>query len=199
MATEKRLWTKQSIINLTAKYGIVKVDNVGDTMQHTVESVSSAFDVQKKDGTTVMEFGSEDTVLQKKIVTFKAITELGHRFHKAKLREAQALEAAGDAEGASELYQQYLNGARLSASILSTYPSWNIDLVRGDKVKVDIINFEDKLLKGDNVRVMPAVKAASVGNLFTSLFDGEDEEEDVETETEDEKKPAAKGKVPAEM
>lgn len=187
MANERRFLTKDAIINITAKYGIVRPDNVGDVMQHTVESVSAPFDVKTKEGKTVNEFGSEDALLQKKIVTFKAISEFGHRFHKAKLKEAYALELEGKAEEADALYQQYLNGARFSASILSTQPAWTLDIVRNDRMKVDVVNFEDRILRGENIREMAAVKAGSIGNMFTSLFDEDADEETPSTpETQDE-------------
>lgn len=178
MATVKNPLTLASIKNITAKYGVVKASNVGDAMKHTIESVSSPFDVKNGAGELVQEFGNEGMILRKKIITFKAISEVGHAFAGKLIAEAFAAEKAGDADAAHELYQEYLNKARFTASILSTEPSFNLDIQRGDRVSVEVEVYEGEkgnILRGTGktLRVIAPVEAAkaNLDSFFTSIED----------------------------
>lgn len=178
MATIKNPLTLASIKNITAKYGVVKSSNVGDVMKHTIESVSNPFDVKNGAGELVSEYGNSDSILRKKIVTFKAISEVGHAYAAKLIAEAFAAEKAGDADAAHELYQEYLNKARFSTSILSTEPGFELDLQRGDRVSVEVEEYEGEkgnILRGTGktLRVIAPVEAAkaNLDSFFTSIED----------------------------
>lgn len=179
----------QTVRNITNKYGYVTPDNVGDTMEHTVERISLPFDVKNKAGELVMEARNEGIVLQKKIITFKAISSVGHDFHKSKLAEGYQLEKSGDAQAAHWMYQEYLDGARFSANILSSDAAWNLDIQRNDKVKVEVELFEGegnaRILRGTGktLRIQAAIKAARFNaaatfDAITAIADPEANEAD---------------------
>lgn len=141
--------TLKSIQNITSKYGLVTPAEAGQTIKQTVERMGAAFDVTKgEDKAPVFEYGNEGMILRKKVITFKAISSIGHDFHRSKLIEAYKLEQAKDAQGAHVLYQEYLDGARFSASVLSTEQPFNYDLTNGDEVKVKVEIWDDKIIRG---------------------------------------------------
>lgn len=162
--------TLKSIQNITAKYGLVTPAEAGQTIKQTVERMGAAFDVTKgEDKAPVFEYGNEGMILRKKVITFKAISSIGHDFHRSKLIDAYKLEQAGDAQGAHVLYQEYLDGARFSASVLSTEQPFNFDLTNGDEVKLKVEIWDDKIIRGTGktIKLMaPKEVAAFNGAAF---------------------------------
>ena len=191
MATNKLILTKKIVERMTANYGVVTTDQVGEGRKiHVVSQMSSAFNVENKDGDTVMEYGNTGAILQKKLINFKAISMEGHKANLAILREAVELEEDGDAEGASALYQKYLNAARFSCSVLSTEPAFNLDLSDGDEVTIRVESYTNDagsiFLRGNgrSLKVKEATAAPMFkGSIFDSITAIADDTQDTPEET----------------
>lgn len=187
-AQPSRLLNFDAILRITAKYGYVTPDMRSAKL--TVESVSKPLDVKKgaNRDEAVLEYGTTDTLLRKRIVTFSSISQWGHEYHQDKVAKAKALEAT-DPQAAHELYQAYLDGARISGELLSSNAkTFNMDLQKYDECVCQIVAItteNGKLLRvdGNTIRVKEvAAPAKFVGFGAAPMVDttGAAEAEEVE-------------------
>lgn len=192
MATNKQ---RQSIDSKRAmaffnSRGLVKVAHVGKRFKFFVSTNGNIIDVTDKEGNMVREINNADVVLRKKIFNIKANSEAAVlAAPNAQLRrDALAAEKAGDAEKASELFNQFLNKVQFSFSVLSTSKLFDT-LTGGMEITAEVqevVTDNGKLLTLDPSSIT-IVETESIGkNSNTMLWTGDEPEEEEETEDEEE-------------
>jgi hypothetical protein len=120
MSTTQRKMTSASVKAIMSKRTIVTNEHVGHKVKITVQGDGNVIDVKDKAGELVMSAVEEGTVLQKKIFNCRAASALAMRNPRniEFLKAGLAAEKAGDAEGAHENFNKYLNATQISFGVL---------------------------------------------------------------------------------
>jgi hypothetical protein len=100
---------------------------VGKRVILTVQSPGTEIEVKNKEGENVMEAGTDDTLLMKKIFNCKAnsAVAIANDRNREILKSANELEKSGSIDKAHDGYNDYLNKVQLSFSVLSTQSIFN--------------------------------------------------------------------------
>src|SRR5882672_10572202 len=122
MSTTQRLLTSASVKSIMSKRDLVKSTHVGKKVVFTIQGNGNTIDVKDKAGELVKSSipGQEGIILQKAIFNTKANSQLG--MSNARTRQyfidGCVAEKQGDTDGASELFNKYLNACQLTFGVL---------------------------------------------------------------------------------
>ena len=156
----------------------IGVEDVNKKMPFEVASKPTIVDVEDSDGNPVMEANGSGAILQKAIINFSANSIPAVKACRPILKDALAKEQAGDLDGASEDYNDYLNKVQVTGSILSTNPLFQkvlsgeidrgTDLI-GRVIEVDAKNGKTIALESNkfSVKALDHARKGDVFNPFT--------------------------------
>jgi hypothetical protein len=165
---------------------------IGRTVLLAIQGNGNTVEVKNKDGENVASYAGDGSIFEKKIFNGKANSEVAMRnpLNKQLLKDAIAAEKAGDADGAAEIYNKYLNKVQLSFNV--PLPSALADRL-GDRDDIAAKVMEIKTENGTLLTIDPkTIKVMEPTVLSTTKFTlevGDDEDEDLdldETPTQDE-------------
>ncbi len=181
MAKTQILLTSKIVDRITGAYDTVTKDNVGRRMIHIVESVTNPFDVLNGAKEIVLEYGDTGAILQKKLITCKAISEEGYKANLHMLQDALDLEAdEADPQEVSDAYQRFLNAARFQISVLSTEAPFANEYANGDEISVRVESYVspkgDVFLRGNgkSIKAQAPVKGTAFGSIFKGIVMNDD-------------------------
>jgi len=122
MSTQQRPLNAQSVNSIMKKRATLPVSMVGKKVVMTVQGDGNVIDVKNAKGELVLSTlaGQEGTILQKRIFNTKTNSQLAlsNPRNRQWLADAAKAEKAGNAEAASELYNQFLNACQVSFGII---------------------------------------------------------------------------------
>lgn len=123
MSTQtQRLLTSNSVKSIMAKRDLVHDTKIGKKVILTIQGDGNIVDVLDKEKNPVTSTipGYEGTVLQKRIFNLKANSSIAMQNQRTRqlFIDGCVAEKQGDVEGASELFNEYLNRCQLSFGVL---------------------------------------------------------------------------------
>lgn len=178
--TKSRKLDSKAVKAIMSKRSLVLQSQVGKRVVLTVQGEGSIIDVKDKSGNYVRSVNDDGTVFRKKIVNFRANSQLAMANDRNRqfLIDAIKAEKAGDAAAADELFGKYLNGTQLSMGI--PLPSHKADqCVSGVEVagRVTITETEN----GQLLSIDPSsISIVEPERLSTTTFELPDDEEERE-------------------
>lgn len=116
---QTRKLDSKAVRSIMAKRSIVIKNQVGKRVVLTVQGEGSVIDVKDKSGNYVRSLNDDGTIFQKKIVNFRANSQIAmaNERNRQLLNDGIKAEKAGDAQKAHELFGAYLNATQLSMSV----------------------------------------------------------------------------------
>ncbi len=173
----------EKIFNKRAGVKAIEPKDIGKRDNFRVNGPGNDIDVKDKDGNFVMSVVEPGKILRKRIynVTAVSMVALANPLIMDLYKQAQAEEAAGNTESASQLYNEFLNKCTISFGVLHPLPTEFQTLTKGDIVKgtVDMLTPEKDGTKGNlitlaDVAVLPAspiggLPKVSLGELIGQM------------------------------
>lgn len=177
--TKSRTLDSKAVKAIMSKRSLVLQSQVGKRVVLTVQGEGSVIEVKDKSGNFVRSVTNDGTVFQKKIVNFRASSQLAMSSGRNRqlLMEGIRTEKAGDVQKADELFTKFLNATQLTMGI--PLPSHKADqCVSGAEVagRVTLIETEE----GQLLSIDPSsISIVEPERLSTTIFQlpGEEEEE----------------------
>jgi len=118
--TTKRNMTSASVKSIMQKRQTIPAAAIGKRVKFLLAGDGNVIDVKNKDGELVQSVVEPGTVLQKRIYNLNANSGLAMQNQRTRqyVLDGLAAEKAGNAEQASELFNEYLNSTQMSFGIL---------------------------------------------------------------------------------
>ncbi len=163
--TNARVLNLDSVKNIMNSRDNITLDMVGRHVQFTVQGNGVILDVKDGDGNLVESKSEPGTVLQKKIYNVQAISAvaMGNERNRQYFTDAVAAEQAGDAAGASELFNKFLNATQISFNVLDNQRAFNTlypgALIMAKVIRIDTENGSLLTLDASTISVQAPVVA----------------------------------------
>lgn len=148
--TDRTPVTLDVVKAITKKRGTIHEAQEGQRVIVTVRGNGNVIDVARKNGELVLQAGTTDTVLRKKIynVVANSAVAMSNTINRELIQEGYKAEKAGDVQMAADCYGAYLNNTQVSISILAGHKLWKT-LQDGDDVQGIV-----QLIEGPNGQVL---------------------------------------------